>query len=69
MEPKIIERPQTLCICGKKISIEKILDKSQAQFAAQLKQNGIVLPEAELSKLYQSLTHVPTEEELAAGQK
>lgn len=64
MEPKTIERPQTLCICGKKISIEKILDKSQAQFAAQLKQNGIVLPEAELSKLYQSLTTTKTKKEV-----
>lgn len=63
MANKTIERPKTLCICGKQISIEKIMEKSQAQFAAQLKANGIVLPEQELSELYTSLTYVkPTEE-------
>ena len=50
-----IKKPTKLAICGKIVNIEKILEKSQAQFAAQLKMNGIELPTAELEKLYNHL--------------
>lgn len=66
---KQIQRPKTLCVCGKTINIEKILEKSQAQFAAQLKANGVVLPEDELTALYNQLTYVPSEEELAQAEQ
>ena len=50
-----IKKPTKLAICGKIVNIEKILEKSQAQFAAQLKANGIELPTAELETLYNHL--------------
>lgn len=50
-----IKKPTTLAICGKIVNIEKIFEKSQAQFAAQLKANGIELPAAELEALYNRL--------------
>lgn len=46
------EMPKQLAIDGKVISIEKIGEKTQAQFAAQLKQNGIVLEEERLASIY-----------------
>ena len=54
-----MEKPKKLAIRGKVINIEKINEKSQAQFAAQLKQNGIVLEAEELEKLYTMLTAEP----------
>lgn len=44
-----------LAIAGKVIDISKIGEKSQAQFAAQLKMVGVVLPEARLAELYTQL--------------
>lgn len=44
-----------LAIKGKTIDCSKILDKSVAQFSAQLKQNGIVLPDDELQRLYNTV--------------
>ena len=46
--------PAQLAIDGKVISIEKIGEKTQAQFAAQLKQNGIVLDEERLQSVYET---------------
>lgn len=54
-EPIKQEMPKKLAIDGKVISIEKIGEKSQAQFAAQLKQNGIVITEERLTDLYNTL--------------
>lgn len=44
--------PKKIIIKGKVISIEKIGTKTIAQFAAQLKQNGIVLEEDRLIAVY-----------------
>lgn len=52
MEPTKRQMPKQLAIGGKVISIEKIGEKTQAQFAAQLKQNGIVLEEGRLKAIY-----------------
>lgn len=52
METKM---PKNLAINGKVISIERIGEKTQAQFAAQLKQNGIVLEEDRLKAVYSQL--------------
>lgn len=46
--------PAQLAIDGKVISIEKIGEKTQAQFAAQLKQNGIVLDDERLQSVYET---------------
>lgn len=46
------KKPTQLAIDGKVISIEKIGEKSLAQFAAQLKQNGIVLEQERLERVY-----------------
>lgn len=46
--------PAQLAIDGKVISIEKIEEKTQAQFAAQLKQNGIVLDDERLQSVYET---------------
>ena len=64
MEEKT-KKPTELCLCGKKINIERIMEKSQAQFANQLRMNGIELPETELANLYQVLTATPQTEEKA----
>lgn len=55
MEPTKRQMPKQLAIGGKVISIEKIGEKTQAQFAAQLKQNGIVLEEERLKAIYNTL--------------
>lgn len=52
METKM---PKSLAINGKVISIERIGEKTQAQFAAHLKQNGIVLEEERLKAVYSQL--------------
>lgn len=46
--------PAQLAIDGKVISIEKIGEKTQAQFDAQLKQNGIVLDDERLQSVYET---------------
>lgn len=56
-----MEKPKHLAIRGKVINIEKIGEKSQAQFAAQLKQNGIVLEPEHLDQLYKNLRGEMTE--------
>lgn len=52
MEKKKQTMPTQLAIEGKVISIEKIGEKTKAQFAAQLKQNGIVLDDERLQSVY-----------------
>lgn len=44
-----------LAICGKIVNIEKIAEKSLAQFADQLRRNGIQLPDEEVKATYDSL--------------
>jgi len=46
---------KTLFVGGKVFDIEWIDTKSQKQFAAQLKQKGVTLPEEELTALYNTL--------------
>ena len=71
MEPTKRQMPKQLAIGGKVISIEKIGEKTQAQFAAQLKQNGIVLEEGRLTDLYNTLHDmaVKAAEEAQANQE
>lgn len=54
MEKQKQTMPTQLAIEGKVISIEKIGEKTKAQFAAQLKQNGIVLNEERLQSVYET---------------
>ena len=61
-----MEKPKHLAIRGKVINIEKIGEKSQAQFAAQLKQNGVVLEPEYLEQLYKNLRGEQTAEQIAA---
>ena len=61
-----MEKPKYLAIRGKVINIEKISEKSQAQFAAQLKQNGVVLEPDHLEQLYKNLRGEQTAEQIAA---
>lgn len=49
------EAPKTLAIEGKIINIENIGSKSKAQFADQLKKNGIVLEDDRLESVYTTL--------------
>lgn len=51
-------RPKLLAIDGKVINIEKIADKTKAQFNAQLKANGLAIEEARLDSLYKALHDV-----------
>ena len=51
-----MEKPKTLAIRGKVINIEKIGEKTVAQFGAQLRQNGIELEAEELAALHAQLT-------------
>lgn len=53
--------PAQLAIDGKVISIEKIGEKTQAQFAAQLKQNGIVLDDERLQSVYETFHGIAVE--------
>ena len=58
-----------LAIAGKVIDVSKILEKSQAQFAAQLRQNGITdLPEEALASLYERMQKI-VKNELEQEQK
>lgn len=60
-------KPTKLAIAGKVIDISKIGEKTLAQFRAQLKQNGIVLEEESLERLYHLLRDTePVAEEPAA---
>ena len=66
MAKEQFSRPQTLAIDGKVISIANIATKSVKQFAAQLKQNGIVLDEARLQSVYDACGGGKSDEELQA---
>lgn len=52
---KLTEVPKSLAIEGKVINIENIGSKSKAQFADQLKKNGIVLDDDRLECVYTTL--------------
>lgn len=54
--------PAQLAIDGKVISIENIGEKTQAQFAAQLKQNGIILDDERLQSVYETFHGMAVEE-------
>lgn len=60
------KRPQTLAICGKVINISKIGEKTFAQFAAQLKQNGVTVDDDYARHVYESCNGGVSDEELAA---
>lgn len=60
------EAPKTLAIEGKKINIENIGSKSKAQFADQLKKNGIVLEDSRLESVYTTLHNLAEEAENAS---
>lgn len=62
------ETPKTLAIEGKVISIENIGSKSKAQFADQLKKNGIVLDDDRLESVYTTLHNWAEEAEKAAAE-
>ena len=58
---------KVLHIDGKKVSIEKIAEKSLAQFRAQIKQVGLEISDERLESIYKSLRHEEiTEEQKAA---
>ena len=61
-----MERPKTLAICGKVINIERIGEKSLAQFKAQLRQNGIVIDDEYASHVYESCAGGVSDAELEA---
>lgn len=61
-----MEKSKSLAIRGKVINVEKIAEKTQAQFAAQLKQNGIVLDPEYLEQLYKNLRGELTDAQAAA---
>ena len=46
------KKPKHLAICGKVISIDKIGEKSLKQFAAQLKNAGIIADAAYIEHVY-----------------
>lgn len=52
-----------LAIAGKLVDVSKILDKSQAQFAAQLRQNGITnIPDEQIAALYERVKKIVEDE-------
>lgn len=63
------EAPKTLAIEGKVINIENIGSKSKAQFADQLKKNGIVLEDDRIESVYTTLHNLADEAEKAAEAK
>ena len=69
MAKEQFSRPQSLAIDGKVISIASIATKSVKQFAAHLKQNGIVLDEARLQSVYDACGGGKSDEELEAAAK
>lgn len=48
-------KPKHLAIQGKVINVEKIGEKTLAQFKAQLKQNGVTLEDEQVEFIYNSL--------------
>ncbi len=69
MEQKIRRpRPKVLGIQGKLISVEKIGEKTKAQFAEQLKQNGIVLSDEHLQSVYDMLQRLVEQEKAWASE-
>ena len=60
------KKPTKLAIGGKVISIEKIGEKSLAQWKAQLKNAGISVDEATVERLYLNLRGELTPEQKAA---
>lgn len=58
--------PTRLAIAGKTINIEKIGEKTLAQFRAQLKQNGVIIDDAASERIYRNLRGERTEEQKAA---
>ena len=47
------KKPTKLAICGKVVSIEKIGEKSLAQFRSQLKNAGVVADETYIAHVYE----------------
>lgn len=60
------KRPTKLAICGKVISIEKIGEKSLAQWKNQLRLCGVSVDEATAERLYLNLRGELTPEQKAA---
>lgn len=60
------KKPTKLAICGKAISIEKIGEKSLAQWKAQLKNEGISVDATTAERLYLNLRGELTPEQRAA---
>lgn len=60
------KKPTKLAIGGKIINVEKIGEKSLAQFRQQLKQNGITVEEATSERLWMNLRGELTDEQKAA---
>lgn len=58
--------PTRLAIAGKTINIEKIGEKTLAQFRQQLKQNGVTIDDTTSERLYLNLRGERTEEQKAA---
>ena len=59
-------KPTKLAIDGKIISVEKIAEKSLAQWKAQLKNAGLTIDDARAEKLWLNLRGELTEEQQAA---
>lgn len=60
------KKPTKLAIGGKIINVEKIGEKSLAQFRQQLKQNGVTVEEATSERLWMNLRGELTDEQKAA---
>ena len=52
-----------LAIAGKVIDVSRVMEKSQAQFAAQLRQNGITnIPDEQIAALYERVKKIVEDE-------
>ena len=60
------KKPTKLAIGGKIINVEKIGEKSLAQFRQQLKQNGVTVEDATSERLWMNLRGELTDEQKAA---
>ena len=60
------KKPTKLAIGSKIINIEKIGEKSLAQFRQQLKQNGVTIEDAASERLWMNLRGELTDEQKAA---
>lgn len=60
------KKPTKLAIGGKIINVEKIGEKSLAQFRQQLKQNGATVEDATSERLWMNLRGELTDEQKAA---